>query len=153
MGSIELAAALRQAGDSTNPGENEVWLKEIGPLLPASPLTAAFLADALAPLPGINKAFALEVLACLGRREIAGYVAGLVPTEEDGSVRLFYAQILLRCGDARAYGILEVLYRYSSDHPHEQPGSVPLQWITQTLDKQGSAEARLCKARLTADRA
>jgi len=152
MGAVDLAAALREAGDSTNPGENAVWLKEIGPLLPAAPLTDAFLAEALAPLPGLNKAFALEALAGLGRREISGYVAGLVPSEEDGSVRLFYARILLRCGDARAYGILEILYRFSLDHPHEQPGSVPLQWITKMLDEQGSAEARQFAAGLNAIR-
>lgn len=150
MGSVALAAALRDAGDSCNPGTHDVWLEEIRPLLPKAPLTGAFLAEALAPLPGLGKAFALEVLALLGRREIADYVAGLVPGEEDGSVRLFYAQILLRCGDARAYVILEVLYRYSLDHPYEQPGSVPLQWISETLRKQDGARARESEKRLSA---
>lgn len=133
MESIELAAALRRAGDSCAPDDHAAWCKVIGPLLTPEPLTPAFLEEALAPLPGLGKAYVLETLALLGRGEIADHAAGLASREADGSVRLFLAETLLRLKDPRAYVLLEDLRRYSLEHPLGDPGSVPLEWISEVL--------------------
>lgn len=151
MESIELVETLRRAGNPTIPDDKEPWLDAVRPLLPAEPLSGAFLEQALGPLPGLGKAFALEILALLGRREIANFTAGLVPDEEDGSVRLYYARILLEVGDERACGILEDLYRFSQAHRLERPGAVPLAWIGRVLhERPDDPIAQACMTRLAA---
>lgn len=140
MESIDLVATLRRAGNPTIPGDTGPWLDAVRPLLPAEPLPSAFLEEALGPLSGLGKAYALEILALLGRREIADFTAGLVPAEEDGSVRLFYAEILLKLGDQRACDILVDLCRASLGRG-ERPGSVPVNWIYTALHERGENDA------------
>lgn len=155
MEPVELVATLRRAGNAAVPGDTGPWLDAVRPLLPAAPLSSAFLEEALGPVPGNGKAFALEILALLGRREIADFTAGLAAGEEDGSIRLFYAQILLKAGDRRACGILADLYRASRARPRERPGSIPLEWIYSTLSELEDDDplGEECRARLAALRA
>jgi hypothetical protein len=152
--SVALAEKLRAAGTSVIELEKDVWPGIIQPLLPAARLTQEFLEKTLAPLPGHGKAKALEILAKLGRKEIADYAATLIDGEPEGSLRLSYAGTLLKCRDARGYGILEELYRRSMERPLEKPGSVPVAWIYDTLQEQGPGDAKAmeCAQRLGAMR-
>ncbi|MDD5301797.1 MAG: hypothetical protein PHS14_01705 [Elusimicrobia bacterium] len=155
MEPVELQKALRDLGTSFHiPDDRNLLPGIVRPLLPAAPLTRAFLEETLAPLTGNERSYALEFLARLGRREIADYAAGLAPGELEGSVKLSYARALLLCRDPRGYGILEDLYRHCLEHPDDKPMSVPVNWIHGVLHEQGPGDALAweCTTRLNAMR-
>jgi len=152
---VELQKALRDISTSFHiPDDRNLLPDVIRPLLPAAPLTQAFLEETLAPLSGLEKAYALKFLARLGRREIADCAASLAPAELDGSIKLSYANALLLCRDPRGYTILEEVYRRSLERPDDKTGSVPRTWIEGVLHEQGPGDARAweCTVRLNAMR-
>ncbi|MEQ1918822.1 MAG: hypothetical protein ABL955_06445, partial [Elusimicrobiota bacterium] len=155
MEPVELQKALRDISTSLDiPDYRNLLPDVVRPLLPAAPLTDAFLEETLAPLSGLEKAYALKFLARLGRKEVADYTAGLVADELDGSIKLSYAKALLLCRDPRGYAIIEDVYRRTLERPDDRPGSVPMGWIDDVLHEQGPGDVRAweCRVRLNAMR-
>ena len=143
MEPVKLAADLRAFGESVIPGNDDLWIERLRPQLPSEPLSETFLSASLAPLSVHGRSLVLELLARMGRREVAGLAAALVP-EANGAERISLALALAECGDSRGFGVFEDLYRYSLDHPGDSPRSVPLDWITEdTLHDELGTEAAL----------
>ena len=147
MEPVKLSADLRAFGESVISGNDELWIERLRPQLPVAPLAAEFLAESLAPLSVHGRALVIELLARMGRTEVADFAAALVK-DADGSDRIELARALAECGDSRGFDVFEELFRYSLDHPGDSPRSVPLGWITEdTLKDELGTEAALALRR------
>lgn len=109
------------------------WLEIVRPLLPESPLTAAFLDEVLQSLPkGLPRSGVLHLLARLGRTEVAETAAALAEGETDGDVLLELAEALLSCRDKRGCELIRRLY-LENRGKFEGPGWVPTGWLIDAL--------------------
>ena len=142
---MKLAQALRESvvqkvDDDLQPA----WLREIKTLLPAEPLSDAFLEDALGPLEIERRTRPLRLLALAGRREIAGYAAALAARVTDPETKLGYADVLTLCRDERGYKLLEEVYQACLDDPKNAP---PSSWVYDALNEKGPGDTRAWEAK------
>jgi hypothetical protein len=111
--------------DSWEPADyaDKQWVALLKKELPREPLPAAFLEEVLA---GLNPTFGgmvLEMLAKVGRHEIADIAAKCLATAS-GDEKHGFAAALARLDDSRGYVAVEALFR---------EGSVPRAWLTADL--------------------
>lgn len=141
---MTLVEALRQSAvQLTDVDDTPDKLAMVRPLLPREPLTAAFLDEALAPVPhAISRISVINLLACLDRREIADYAATMLAPESDPFNRYLLASALIRCRDERGFDELKRLHLESLDKaPGEQP-PVPGHFLYSALESLGKGSEK-----------